>query len=397
MIKFRYKAASETGKYFRGEMSAENQSDLEALLKDSKLTLISCTPIKPTTFGIGEKLNTKDLITLFSHLEQLERIGVPIIESLADIKDSSDSSKVRNTMQGIHEAVRNGNLLSEAMAKQPKVFDPIFVGLIANGEKSGNLCSTFSSIVEHIKWTDDIKRKTGKAIRYPLFSLVVMFGVLWIMTTVVVPKVTSFLQAQQIEMPGITVALVAFSNFMQTQTFTLFISIIGTIALYKILRQNAKFALFADGIKLKLPIFGQIITKLDISRFCHFFSMTFKSGTGVLECLESAKTVINNTAIRESVDLIRQQVADGQPLSTAISYTGYFPNLVVRMFKIGEESGNMEENLENVRYFYDKEINDAIDKMVGMIQPTLTLVMGGMMAWITIAVFGPIYSTFSNL
>jgi type IV pilus assembly protein PilC len=125
--------------------------------------------------------------------------------------------------------------------------------------------------------------------------------------------------------------------------------------------------------------------------------MTFKSGLGVLECLEASSGVIKNMAIKKSIATVKQQVSDGQPLSKSIAATGYFPNLVVRMFKVGEESGNMESALQNIKFFYDREINDSIDRLVAMIQPTITLVMGGMIAWITIAVFGPIYSTFSNL
>ena len=397
MNKYHYKAVDENGKIFRGDMSADNKADLEALLKDSKLTLISASPVRELAFGIGGGLSTKDMIALFNHLEQLEKVGVPIIESLADIKESAGSARLRNIMQSVYESVKNGNLFSEALAKHPKIFNDIFVGLIANGEKSGNLSETFASIVEHLKWSAEMKRKTGKAIRYPLFSLTIMFGVLWVMTTVVVPKVTQFLKAQSIGMPKVTLALVGFSNFMQNNSLTILVCIPIVIIVYKFLRRMPGIALTADKIKLYIPIFGSIITKLDISRFCHFFAMTFKSGTGVLECLESTKRVIDNLAIRESIDSVKKQVADGQSLSSAISQTGYFPNLVVRMFRIGEESGNMEENLDNVRYFYDREINDSIEKLVGMIQPTLVLVMGGMMGWITIAVFGPIYSTFSHI
>ncbi len=152
-----------------------------------------------------------------------------------------------------------------------------------------------------------------------------------------------------------------------------------------------------DHIKLHVPIIGPILGKLDASRFCHFFGMTFKSGLGVIECLDSAAMVIQNSAIRNSIIEVKKQVADGQSLAKAISSTGYFPTMVSRMFKIGEESGNMENALQNIKYFYDREINDSIDRLVGLIQPTLTLTMGGMIAWITIAVFGPIYGTFSNI
>jgi type IV pilus assembly protein PilC len=125
--------------------------------------------------------------------------------------------------------------------------------------------------------------------------------------------------------------------------------------------------------------------------------MTFKSGLGVIECLDAASGVIKNKAIKKSIIVVKQQVSDGQSLAKSLALTGYFPNLVIRMFKIGEESGNMESALQNIKFFYDREINDSIDRLVGMIQPTLTIVMGGMIAWITIAVFGPIYGSFSKI
>jgi type IV pilus assembly protein PilC len=150
-------------------------------------------------------------------------------------------------------------------------------------------------------------------------------------------------------------------------------------------------------MKLKTPIFGSIITKIESAKFCQFFSMTFKSGLGVLECLDASSVTLKNRAIKNAIFFVRQQVSDGQSLSGSISATKFFPNLVVRMFKVGEESGNMESSLKNIKYFYDKEINDSIERIVALIQPTITIVMGGMIAWIAVAVFGPIYSTFSNL
>jgi type IV pilus assembly protein PilC len=125
--------------------------------------------------------------------------------------------------------------------------------------------------------------------------------------------------------------------------------------------------------------------------------MTFKSGLGVLECLEYASGALKNKAIKNSILNARQQISDGQSLTKSVNMTGFFPSLVVRMFKVGEESGNMEDALKNISFFYDREINDSIDRLVGLIQPTITIVMGGMIGWITIAVFGPIYGTFSNI
>lgn len=394
MHRYRYTAIDDDGKYVRGVIPAESPGELEVLLKNSKLYLVSYRVEKTSVFG--GNLNAKQLIALFTHLEQLDKAGVSIIDSISDLKDSADSIKVRNLMQEIYESLKNGSMLSEAFAKHPKVFPDIFVGLIATGEKTGNLHNSFSSIIGHLKWNAEMKRKTVKAIRYPLFSLFVMLAVLFIMTTVVVPKVTEFLKAQDIALPFMTVALIGFSGFFQHNLFSVIISFIIVVVTYKLLRRIPAFALKMDRVKLYIPIFGKIITKIEASRFCYFFSITFKSGLGVLECLEAAKTVVENMAIKEGIDVAKQQVANGQQIAKAIEYTGYFPSLVTRMFEIGETSGNMESALDNIRFFYDQEINDSVEKMVGMIQPALTLVMGLMMAWITVAVFGPIYGTFGK-
>jgi len=399
MNKFKYRAINSEGKYIKGSIAAENQSDLEAFLKASSLELVWCKsePKSILSAIFIDRPKTKDIITLFSHLEQLEKAGVSIIEAIADVRDSSDSQSVRAIMHEVYESVKNGSLFSEAIAKHPRIFDPVFVGLVSAGEETGNLNDAFVSIIEHLKWSYEMKRKTIKAIRYPAFSMVMMLGVLWVMTTIVVPKVTAFLLDQQIALPFATKSLIGFSNFVQFKSWLIAICIIGFIIIYKILYKVPGINVKIDEFKLYIPVFGKILVKLDISRFCHFFAMTFKSGIGILDCLEAAKGSVSNLAIKQSIDMVKQQVSDGQSLAKSIALSGYFPTLVSRMFKVGEDSGNMESALKNVRFFYDQEINDSIDKAIGMIQPTLTIMMGGMMAWITIAVFGPIYATFDKL
>ena len=397
MANFRYKAINNDGKYISGKISAENPSELMSLLKSSSLELVSYREEKNTALNFLNSISSSELVTIFIHLEQLDKAGVSIIDSIQDLKETTDSTKVKNLMQEIYESIKNGSLFSESLSKRPDVFKPTYVGLIAMGEKTGNLSASFANIVEDIKWNIEIRRKTRKAIVGPLFGITLMFLVLGVMTAVVVPKVTGFLSAQNIELPFLTIALIGFSNFVQNHWLT----ILGTpVIIWLIIKTLERFPLIhvkIDYIKLKTPIFGSIITKIESAKFCQFFAMTFKSGLGVLECLDSSSIALKNRAIRNGIAFVRQQVSDGQSLSGSISSTKFFPNLVVRMFKVGEESGNMENALKNIKYFYDKEINDSIDRLVGLIQPTITVVMGGMIAWIAIAVFGPIYSTFSNL
>lgn len=397
MANFKYRAINQEGKYISGKISAENPSELMSLLKSSSLELVSFREEKNNLANFLGGLKSSELITIFIHLEQLDRAGVSIIDSIQDLKETSDSTKVKNLMQEIYESIKNGNLFSESLAKRPDIFKSTYVGLIAMGEKTGNLSNSFTNIIEDIKWNIEIRRKTRKAIMGPLFGLSLMFLVLGVMTAVVVPKVTGFLSAQSINLPFITVALVSFSNFVQGNWASILLFPPLIISLIKVLERLPATQIKVDYFKLKIPIFGGIITKIESAKFCQFFAMTFKSGLGVLECLDSSSVALKNKAIKNAISFVRQQVSDGQSLSGSISATKFFPNLVVRMFKVGEESGNMESSLKNIKYFYDKEINDSIERIVGLIQPTITVVMGGMIAWIAVAVFGPIYSTFSNL
>jgi type IV pilus assembly protein PilC len=152
-----------------------------------------------------------------------------------------------------------------------------------------------------------------------------------------------------------------------------------------------------DDVVLKTPIMGTVARKINLARFTHFFAVLFNSGIGILEALTAAKNVVSNRVLKESIDLMSKSVSDGTSLTTAMRLSNQFPNLVVRMFKIGEESGNMTESLENVNFFYEKEINDAVENMVGLIQPVLTVVMGLLIFWVIAAVFGPLYQSFSKM
>jgi type IV pilus assembly protein PilC len=152
-----------------------------------------------------------------------------------------------------------------------------------------------------------------------------------------------------------------------------------------------------DAVILKLPVFGQVARKINLARFTHFFSVLFNSGIGILESLQSARNVVGNRVIKESVELMVKNVSEGTSLTAAMRASNQFPSLVIRMFKIGEDSSNMSESLENVNFFYDREINDSVDNVVGMIQPALTIVMGVLIFWVIAAVFGPLYQSFSKM
>lgn len=395
---YNYTALNSEGRTIRGEISATNELDLEQRLKELRLDLIDSKEKTGREFTLSREVSLKDLVFLCIHLEQLERAGVPLLDSLADLRDSTSSIAVKNLMADVYESVKNGSLLSAAMAQHPKTFSEVFIGLVKAGEQTGQLADIFAHLARHLRWVHEIRTRIRHAIYYPAFLSLLMVGVVTLMMTFVVPRLSSFLKVQDFALPWYTNALIVTSDAFVAYWY-LFLSIpIGIVIIFKLLIYfSYDAAFYRDKFLLSLPVIGAVIRKIELSRFCHFFSITFQSGIGILDCMEVAHNVVKNRVIRESVVAAKRAVSEGSSLAGALGATGQFPSLVIRMFKVGEDSGNMEDTLKNITVFYDREVNDGVGNMVGVIQPTLTIILGGIMLWISLAVFGPLYASFSRL
>lgn len=397
MPAFNYSAINDRGRMIRGSMVAENEIDLESRLKEVGLDLVNYKE-QPKKKGGKSKIKLKDMIILCLHLEQLSRAGVPIHEALADVRDSTESKKLRDIMTDVLEKVKAGSKLSEALANYPRVFNEVFVGLIAAGEKTGKLTESFVHMSHHMKWNADLRRKVKKAVTYPIVLLVVMSGVITILMMFVVPKLIKFIIDQGFTIPIHTRALIATSEAFQSSWYIILGVPVGLFMfLMTLYRTSEPFAYFMDNLFLKLPVMGQTIRKINLARFTHFFSVMFKSGIDIPDALLSSRNVVGNRILKESVEIVHRSILEGNNLTSSLRISNQFPTLVIRMFKVGEDSGNMNDALENITFFYDREVNDAVDGMIGFIQPTMTLFLGGLIFWVIAAVFGPLYQSFSNM
>ena len=399
MLIFSYKALDNKGSIIKGKLPAGSEAELESKLKQSGLDLIEADKIKEGFLtSMFSSISTKEIIVMCIHFYHLESAGVPILDAIADLRDTSDNPKMREIMMDIYDALKNGQTFSQALEAHPKIFDKIFVGLIKAGERTGDFASIFGHLEHHYKWVDELRSRIKKATYYPIFLLFLMMAVLAMMMTFVIPKLVVFLKQQNIDLPFYTTALIGFSDFFSNYWHV-------SIALPVFIFVGIRFtyyiseggAYFFDRMFLNMPIFGPVIRKIEIARFCHFFAITYTSGIGILECLDSAIDVVQNRVMKKTIMEMKQDIIEGKQMTEALSKSQQFPSMVVRMFKVGEDSGNLDDSLENINKFYDEEINDSIDKMVGMLQPTLTIIMGGLMMWITISVFGPIYGSFGEV
>jgi type IV pilus assembly protein PilC len=225
-----------------------------------------------------------------------------------------------------------------------------------------------------------------------------MSGVISVLMVFVVPKLVDFMTAQGFDLPIHTRALIAFSKAFVSYWYLMFgIPVASVVLLFFMYRISEPFAYKTDDLILKMPVIGAVARKINLARFTHFFSVLFGSGIGILESLEAANNVVENRVLKESVNVMTRSVSEGMSLTASMRLSNQFPSLVVRMFKIGEDSSNMTESLENINFFYEREINDSVDNVVGLIQPVLTVVMGLLIFWVIAAVFGPLYQSFSKM
>ncbi|MCP4393754.1 MAG: type II secretion system F family protein [Alphaproteobacteria bacterium] len=399
MTKYAYKALNAEGRTVRGQMSATGEQELYIQLQKSKLQLIECSVKRErrgSIPGLGG-ISLKDLIQLTMHLYQLSKVGVPLIHGLEDVRDSTKNAKLHNVVAEVHKRLGEGCSFSEALAEHPKVFDTVFVSLVAAGEQSGTLTETFLELIKHLKWTDAVNRKIKAAMFYPSIMLFFMVGLFVCMMTMVVPQVTGFLISNNQDLPFMTTSLIATSDFVRDQWIYLLIVPIVLFIGYKLLKRSESCAIVIDSLWLKIPVIGNIIQKISMARFSHFFAVMFKSAVPILKGLETSQKVISNRYLKDKLGRVREAVHQGEALSVAMENWGNFPSLVIRMMRIGEDSGSLADTLQAVTEFYDTEVSEAVDVLIRSIEPFLTVVCGAILGWVAVAVFGPLYDSISQI
>ncbi|MCD8493854.1 MAG: type II secretion system F family protein [Alphaproteobacteria bacterium] len=401
------------GRPVRGVITAANEVDLYNQLQTAGMELVDCRRISQKSFfsfgGGLKRIVIRDLIQFFLHMEQMQSAGVPLLEALSDIRDTTENQALRDVMSEVHRDVSDGASLSEAMEKHPKVFTPLYVSLIKAGEDTGDLTFSYLQLIKYLKWVEDMQSRVRKATRYPIIVCLVVLVAVTVMMGVVVPQIVGFIKNLHQELPIYTTALIATSNFFSTPLFTLLgIPFYGGLvvlmvpaaaygALIMLRKLSHDFAYRIDLMYLNMPIFGPLIRKITIARYAQTFASLFAAGIDVVRSLKSAKNTVTNIAMLEALEAVEEYVQSGSPLSEAFNRCGEFPSMVVRMVKIGEESGNLTAVLEQVSEFYSKDVDEAVQGLITMIEPALTGILGGMILWIAAGVFGPIYSSFENI
>jgi type IV pilus assembly protein PilC len=296
------------------------------------------------------------------------------------------------------EDMEGGKVLSACLAAHPQVFDNVFVSLIRAGEQSGQLPEVFKNLAENLKWLDELISDTRRLMIYPIITLVVVLGVLVALLIFLVPQIAQLFKTMGLALPVQTKVLIAVSGFMTQYWYIVFgVPVLAFAAATVSVQRSARIAYLWDYAKLRLPLVGTTLQKIIMSRFANVFSLLYRSGITVLDAIKTCEDVVSNRVISDGLVRAGQQIAAGESLTETFRNLGMFPPLVIRMLRVGESTGALDSALNNITYFYNRDVKESVDKAQKALGPAMTLVLGGLLAFVIWAVLGPVYDILGKL
>jgi type IV pilus assembly protein PilC len=399
MAAFQYKAIDRTGRPARGKLDAANEVDLELRLKKMGLDLITSRMLRSHAPSLASgQITRTDLITFCFDLEQITRAGIPLLEGLRDLRDGMDNPRFREILTSVIEDIEGGKTLSQSLAAFPKVFAPVFISLIRAGELSGTLTEVFENLGTTLKWQDELASQTKKLLAYPTLVFIVVLGVMMFLLLYLVPQVTSLLKTMGLTLPLQTRILIGLSNFVANWWFVvLIVPVAASVAVGVLAKSNPRARYMFDYAMLRMPVIGDILQKIILARFANFFALMYRSGITVLDAIRTSEDIVGNRVIADSLQRAGQQINAGENMSEAFQNLGVFPPLVIRMLRTGENTGALDVALLNITYFYNRDVKESVDKALKLLEPMLTLVLGGMLAMVLFSVLTPIYDIIGKM
>jgi type IV pilus assembly protein PilC len=397
---YKFRTIDAAGKIRSDAMVASNPMELEKRLGSMGFDLLSYKEQKKAVENAfrSKTISRRELINFTFHLEQLVKSGVPLIDSLKDIRDSIDYSHFTDVLQTIIDDIEGGKTLSLAMAEHSAIFDNVYVTLVRVGEETGQLAIVLKDMAESIRWQDELVEQTKRIMIYPMIVTVIVLLVVSFLMMYLMPQLLPFIKNLGTEIPTHTRILMSVSDFFINYWYVIFsLPVMLIFGIKTAERKFYKFRYYLDGLKLKLWLFGPLMTKIKIARFANYFAMMYSSGITVLDALKISEAMVDNLVLEDSINKARQSISDGVIISKAFEAVGVFPSMIVRMLKVGEDTGAMDEALLNVSYFYNREVKESIEKIEPAILPMLTVVLGFMMMWIMMAVLGPVYDAVAGV
>ncbi|MBI5050797.1 MAG: type II secretion system F family protein [Nitrospirae bacterium] len=400
---FTYKAINLEGDVIRGfveesdmDLAYDNvsSSGLHVLdiKKSNKLAKVYINKLR----SVGIK--TKDIIEFANGISVMLRAGIPLLTSLSDIAESLENKRFKRRIEEIGKTVELGSSLSAALSQHQDIFPEIFIHLVSVGEETGGLDKSLSDVAVHLQRMEDLKSAIRRALMYPIFAIITTTGALLFWLIYVLPKMTSLFQFMSVKLPFITRFLIVASNFSTANWYVFILFPLLFFAAFKILSKSDAIKYYIDMAKLKMPIIKLIVFNRLLALFSEQLRIMLSSGITIDKSFDILIKVINNDVFRKALIVVKEDILLGSRIHEAIKKHGaLFPNLVTRLIRIGEETGNLTEQLNYLSDEYLKKLHDVSQKMEKMIEPIVILFIGGIFIVIIAGLLLPIYDLISTM
>jgi type IV pilus assembly protein PilC len=389
---FLWEGTDKNGKKIKGKSLANDEAAVRADLRRQGVVPTRIRKQRKGLFAGRSKITTADIAIFSRQLATMLSAGIPLVQAFEIVGNGHENAAMQKLILAVKADVEGGSALAEALAKHPLYFDDLFVNLVEAGEQAGALETLLDKIATYKEKTEAIKKKIKKALTYPAAVLVVAFVVTTILLIFVIPSFEDLFKGFGADLPTFTRMVIDLSAFVRTQGVILVGIIGGAIGAFIYFKKRSRaFRHFIDRMMLKTPVIGPILQKASIARYARTLSTMFAAGVPLVEAMESVAGATGNIVYEEGVLKMRDEVATGQRLQQAMENTDLFPNMVIQMIAVGEESGSLDEMSAKVADFYEEDVDNAVDNLSSLLEPMIMAILGVLVGGLVIAMYLPIF------
>ncbi len=394
---FKYHAIDQDSHEREGTIEAPSQEVAIAALQRRNLIISSIQSneekgLLEMEIPLFNRVSNKEIVILSRQIATLFEAQVSALRIFRLLAAEVDNKRLAQVLSTVADDLQGGSPISKALSRHPKVFSNFYVNMVRAGEESGKLSETFGYLADYLDRSYDVVSKAENALIYPIFVIAVFFGVMALMLTLVIPKISAVLLDSGAKVPVYTRIVIGFSNFLVNYGIFILIALIaGGIYLWQ-LRKTEAGKLVLDGLKLSVPYVGDLYSKLYLSRIADNFSTMLLSGVSVVEALDITASVVENAAYEQVLHEVGADVKGGSSISDAMAKHPQIPGIMVAMVKVGEETGELGKILTTLARFYNREVTNAVDTLVGLIEPIMIVLLGLGVGTLLAAVLLPIYN-----
>ncbi len=393
---YKYIARDKSGARKEGLTQANASSDILGWLREQELTPVSINEIltaqKKRRKSARKRIKSADLAAMCWQLSTMLEGGIPVTTGLDTVGEDIDNLQLKRILEEISEKVKKGQPLSESIAEYPKVFSQLACAMIMAGETSGNLAEATQKLAQHFDSRDKLAKRVKGAMVYPIFVFSFITLIVIFIMAFIVPRFQVIFNQMGNKLPAFTQGFLNFSNFLKYNAFYIVGLVAATVIASVLVSRTPKGHYTISRIVLRLPLFGKILSQSFLTTFCRTMATMLTSGVSVLEALDILSGMTENDVIKSAVNRTREQIVSGSNISLSIAAAGFFPNMMIKMMQVGEESGSMPLVLERASAHYERKVDSTITTVMSMLEPIMIVTVGAIVAVVVVALYLPIFT-----